>query len=42
MTLRGLGSDLAIRERVPAEAVLAYIEVKQTLYVRASAPAGGR
>lgn len=34
-TLRALGGDLAIRERVPAEAVLAYIEVKHTLYAQA-------
>ncbi|WP_437748030.1 DUF6602 domain-containing protein [Sorangium sp. So ce302] len=38
-TLRGLGGDLAIRERVPAEAVLAYIEVKHTLYAQAKVPA---
>ncbi|WP_437595518.1 DUF6602 domain-containing protein [Sorangium sp. So ce590] len=41
-TLRGLGGDLAIRERVPAEAVLAYIEVKHTLYVQAKVPAKSR
>lgn len=34
-TLRGLGPDLTRRERVPAEAVLAYIEVKHTLYAGA-------
>jgi hypothetical protein len=32
-TLRSLGRDLAKREQVPAEAVLAYIEAKHTLYV---------
>jgi hypothetical protein len=35
-TLRGLGSSLALREEVPAEAVLAYIEAKHTLRVGAS------
>lgn len=32
-TLRSLGRDLWRKERVPAEAVLAYIEAKHTLYV---------
>lgn len=32
-TLRALGGDLSVKERVPAEAVLAYIEAKFTLYV---------
>ncbi|MBN1607486.1 MAG: hypothetical protein JW940_12685 [Polyangiaceae bacterium] len=32
-TLRGLGGDLSRKERVPAEAVLAYIEVKHTLHI---------
>jgi len=33
-TLRGLGREVARKERVPAEAVLAYIEVKSTLYAQ--------
>jgi hypothetical protein len=37
-TLRGLGGSIALRERVPAEAVLAYIEVKRTLYAREKVP----
>jgi hypothetical protein len=32
-TLRGLGRDLSRKEWVPADAVLAYIEVKHTLYI---------
>src|ERR1700722_4680611 len=32
-TLRALGQDIAKKEQVPAEAVLAYIEAKHTLYV---------
>lgn len=37
-TLRGLGPDVALKERVPAEAVLAYIEVKRTLYAGEKIP----
>lgn len=32
-TLRALGQDLTLLEQVPAEAVLAYIEAKHTLYL---------
>ncbi|MHB0935411.1 MAG: DUF6602 domain-containing protein [Armatimonadota bacterium] len=32
-TLRLLGDNLALKERVPAEAVVAYIEAKHTLYI---------
>ncbi|WP_437973793.1 DUF6602 domain-containing protein [Sorangium sp. So ce295] len=33
-TLRACGRDLAVKEQVPAEAVLAYIEAKHTLYAQ--------
>ncbi|MBX7133992.1 MAG: hypothetical protein K1X67_15070 [Fimbriimonadaceae bacterium] len=33
-TLRGLGGDLHKKDYVPAESVLAYIEAKQTLYIK--------
>ncbi len=35
--LRSIGEDLSRKEQVPAEAVLAYIEAKHTLYVHGSA-----
>lgn len=34
--LRAIGEDLSRKEQVPAEAVLAYIEAKHTLYVHGS------
>ncbi|MDP2316533.1 MAG: hypothetical protein Q8P41_26810 [Pseudomonadota bacterium] len=37
-TLRSLGRSLALREEVPAEAVLAYIEAKHTLNVDGTGP----
>ena len=33
-TLRALGQELGLKEQVPADAVLAYIEAKRTLYAR--------
>lgn len=38
-TLRALGQELGLKEYVPADAVLAYIEVKRTLYARPAAAA---
>lgn len=36
--LRALGEDLACKQKVPAEAVLAYIEAKHTLQVQGNGP----
>jgi hypothetical protein len=36
--LRALGDDLSRKEKVPAEAVLAYIEAKHTLHVDGGGP----
>lgn len=41
-TLRGLGGDLHKKDYVPAEAVLAYIEAKQTLYVTPTTKQSGQ
>lgn len=41
-TLRGLGGDLHKKDYVPAEAVLAYIEAKQTLYIKPTPKQSGQ
>jgi hypothetical protein len=41
-TLRLLGNDLSLKEHIPAEAVLAYIEAKHTLYLYPNAKQQGQ